>query len=327
MRLIRHLIVLALTLAAAPGVVLAAGERIRLVDLTPAFAASWEKTKDLPDAERVTAFEADFAPSLPGFYDIRRAGSGGADRFQERMLRGLRQFPEQRAGIEDVSRRFGAMIAPALTSFEARFGPMTGYPPVYLVDSLGEFDGGTRELPEGVRLMFGADVIARIHAHHDIRPFFHHELFHLYQHRYFPGCKALWCSFWEEGLAVYVADKLNPGATDDELLLTLPEPIRPAVDAHMAAAVCAVRARLDSQADDDQNALFSFRRLSPELPPRFGYYVGYRVAQRLGQRRSLEELAHLPPNKVRPLIDRALREMAPCPGEAPPSAKGNGRTG
>jgi hypothetical protein len=30
-----------------------------------------------------------------------------------------------------------------------------GYPPVYLVHSFGEFDGGTRSLPQGTRLMFG----------------------------------------------------------------------------------------------------------------------------------------------------------------------------
>ncbi len=313
MRFLRRLAALALTVVALPTAALAAGERIRLVDLTPAFAASWERTKDLPDAERAAAFEADFAPILPGFYDPKRAKYGNADQFQARVLRGLKAFPGQRAGIEDVSRRFGVMIAPALTSFETRFGPMTGYPPVYLVDSLGEFDGGTRDLKEGMRLLFGADLIAGIHANHDIRPFFHHELFHLYHHGYFSDCEAVWCSVWQEGLAVYVAKTLNPNASDEELLLTLPEPIRPAVDAHLAAAVCAVQARMDSQSDDDQSALFSFKRLNPELPPRFGYYLGYRVAERLGQTHSLEELAHLPTAKVRPLIDQTLREMATCP--------------
>jgi hypothetical protein len=294
------------------------GGRIRLIDLTPAFASAWEKTKDLPDATRVAAFEADFAPTLPGFYDPKRAETGRAERFQANVLRGLKQFPDQRAGIEDVSRRFNAMFTPALASFEARFGPMTGYPPIYLVASLGEFDGGTRELPEGVRLLFGADVIARIHAKHDIRPFFHHELFHLYHHRFFPECEAVWCSFWAEGMAVYVSKELNPGATDEDLLLTLPAPIRPEVDAHMAQAVCAVRRRLDSRDDADKDALFSFTRLSPDLPPRFGYYLGYRVAERLGRTRSLDELARLPPDKVRPLINQTLSEMATCPA-APPA--------
>lgn len=318
MRLIRRLTALALIFVTPAFAAPADGDRIRLVDLTPAFAAAWEKTKDLPDAERVAAFEADFAPNLPGFYDPKRARPGRQERFQARILSGLKQFPDQRAGIEDVNRRFTTMFTPALRSFEARFGPMIGYPPVYLVNSLGEFDGGTRDLPEGVRLLFGADEIARIHANHDVRPFFHHELFHLYQNRLSPEeCELMWCALWGEGLAVYVAEKLNPGATDEDLLLNGPTPIRPEVDAHMTEAVCAVRSRLDSRDKTDYDAMFSFQRLNPNLPPRFGYYLGYRVAERLGRTRSLDELARLPSDKVRALIDQTLREMATCPATPP----------
>ena len=92
----------------------------------------------------------------------RAVQRAAAERYKQRLLVQLKAFPDQRAGIEDVSRRFSAMLAPALTSFEARFGPMTGYPPIYLVHSLGEFDGGTRDPPGGSRLPFGADMIARI---------------------------------------------------------------------------------------------------------------------------------------------------------------------
>lgn len=320
MRLIRRLAALALIFATPAVAAPADGERLRFVDLTPAFATAWERTKDLPDGERVAAFEADIASSLPGFYDPKRADPGKEDRFQANVLRGLKQFPDRRAGIEDVSRRFSTMLGAALSSFQAQFGPMRGYPPIYLVNSLGEFDGGTRELPEGLRLLFGADVIAQLHAQHDLRPFFHHELFHLYQYRLVPeACEPVWCALWREGLAVYVAEKLNPGATDDDLLLNLPTPIRPEVDAHMPQAVCAVRARLDSRERDDYSALFLRNQgQNLNLPPRFGYYIGYRVAERLGRTRSLDELARLPPDKVRPLIDQTLREMATCP-VAPPA--------
>jgi hypothetical protein len=322
MRLFDRLAAACIIFAVPGGAALADSGRIRPVDLTPAFGAAWEETKDLPDSERVDAFERNFAPNLPGFYDPKRASPGREERFQARILRGLKQFPEQRAGIEDVSRRFATMFTPALSSFEAQFGTMTGYPPVYLVNSLGEFDGATRELPDGVRLLFGADMIARIHAKHDVQPFFHHELFHLYHNRLHPEeCGMMWCSLWFEGLAVYVSEKLNPGATDDELLLNVPTPIRPEVDAHMTEAVCAVRWRLESRDRSDYAALFMTERLTPNLPPRFGYYVGYRVAQRLGRRRSFNELARLPPQEVRPLIERTLRDMAACsaaPGSPEP---------
>jgi hypothetical protein len=300
-------IILAAPAAAAPP-----APRLKLIDLTPQFAQAYEATKALPDDQKVAAFDAAFAKLLPGFYDGARPGAGGA-RYPVRVLRALNAWPEQRAGVEAVSGRFAAMLAPAQASFEARFGPMTGYPPVYLVHSLSEFDGGTRDLPDGVRLIFGADVIARIHAQHAIQPFFHHELFHILHARTFTGCDQVWCTLWQEGLAVHVATELNPGATDDELLLTQPAPIRAAVEAHRAEAVCAVTARLDSTDEKAMNALFSFERLAPNLPPRFGYYVGSLVAKDLGRTRSLPELARLDNAHAKPLIEAALHHLATCP--------------
>jgi hypothetical protein len=295
-----------------------AAPSLRLVDLTPAFAAAAERTAALPDAERVAAFDAELAPLLPGFYDPARFETPAAqDRYRARLIRTLNAFPAQRPQIEDISVRFAGMFAPAVASFEARFGPMRGYPPVYLVHSLGEFDGGTRDLPGGTRLLFGADVIARIHTgDHAIQPFFHHELFHILHQRSFKGCDQIWCGLWTEGLAVYVAAELNPTATDEALLLTLPEPIRPAVEEDRAAAVCAVAARLDSTEPKDYAALFSFERLRPSLPPRFGYYVGYLTARELAKTRSLDDLAHLDVDHARPLVAAALHSLAACPPPA-----------
>jgi hypothetical protein len=297
--------------AAAPA--RASGEP-QLVDTIPDFTAAWTATQDLPDDQRGPAFEAAFAHALPNFYDTARFSSEKSKAaYQARLLRNLKSFPQDRAGIEDVERRFSGMFAPALTTFEARFGPMRGYAPIYLVHSLGEFDGGTRDLPQGGRLLFGADVIAKLHAGRDVQPFFHHELFHILHQRSFGGCAAVWCSLWREGLATYVASQLNPGATDETLLLTVPEPIRPEVDAHRAVAVCAVAARLDSTNDKDFAPLFTFERLGPGTPPRFGYYVGFLVAQELGKTRSLEQLTALNQTQAKPLIVAALNKLAVCP--------------
>jgi len=284
---------------------------LELIDLTPAFTQAWEKTAALPDAVRPAAFRAAFEPALPGFYSAERLGVA-SDRYDARLLERLKQYPEQRAGIEAVSARFGAMFEAALATFEARFGPMRGYPPIYLVNSLGEFDGGTRELQGRVVLMFGADVISQIHMDHDVQPFFHHELFHLMHHRTFPECEAVWCGLWVEGLATYAAKTLNPRASDTELLLNVPEPLRAAVEANRTEAVCAVASRLSSTERADYMALFSFQRLGERLPPRFGYYVGYRVAEELGRTHSLEALTRMPPAEVRPLIEHTLRGMADC---------------
>lgn len=285
---------------------------LELVDLTPLFSAAWEATSSLPDAERPAAFRARFAQSSPGFYPREALGTAAAARYDERLLKWLKSYPGDRPGIEQVSQSFDAMFRSAKSSFKVRFGPMRGYPPVYLLHSLGEFDGGTRTIAGRTTLLFGADMIGRYHAGDDLQPFFHHELFHLLHQQTFDECAQAWCSVWTEGMAVYVAATLNPKATDSELLLVQPEPIRAAVDRDRKAAVCAVVARLDSTDEADLQALFSFKRLSPELPPRFGYYVGYLAVAELGKTHSLSELTKLDNAAARPLLERGLRALADC---------------
>lgn len=287
---------------------------LELIDYTDEFDQLWERTAQLDDAARAAAFKRHFEAILPGFYSHERHGMPDAKAYDALLLEALKEYPQQRAATQAMSRRFASLLAPAERSFEREFGAMTGFPPIILVNSLGEFDGGMRTLPGGTHLMFGADVMARIYADKDVEPFFHHELFHLFQTRGAPeDCPAVWCNLWGEGLATYVAHRMNPDATDAELLLTLPAPLRPAVEANRREAVCAVLARLDSTEGSDNMALFSSGRLNDRLPPRFGYYVGYLVASEAGRTRSLSELARLPSSEVRPLVERSLRSLADCP--------------
>jgi hypothetical protein len=291
-----------------------AGNALQFVDLTDEFAEEWDRTASMAEAGRVSTFKERFAALLPGFYSHERFKGSSLAQYDERFLQGLRKFPQERAGIEEISRRFSSILDPARRSFEAQFGPMTGYLPIYLVHSLGEFDGGTRMLPGGVRLLFGADLMARLHNGQNVAPFFHHELFHLYHSRFFSECEPLWCGLWQEGLAIYVAAKLSPGATDAELLLTLPEPLRVAVDAHRNEAVCTALARFNSTDIADANALFSSRRLNANLPPRFGYYVGYLAVAEAGRDRTLKELAAMPVGEARLLLASSLRALETCAG-------------
>jgi len=290
---------------------------LQLVDYTDEFAQVWDATASLSDAERTAKFKADFAKILPGFYDHNRMRGATEAHYDERLLQGLKAYPAQRAGIARVSKEFAQSIAPARASFENAFGPMTGYPPVLLVNSLGEFDGGTRTLNGKGYLMFGADMIDKLYKTTPIQPFFHHELFHLYHGRTFDECEPIWCSLWSEGLAVHVAKTLNPDANDASLLLTFPVSLREAVDKDRRGAICSVVAKLESTKDEDYPPLFQGRpNPGGAFPPRYGYYVGFLVAQDLGRTRSLKQLAALKAAEVKPLIEASLRGMADCPQKA-----------
>ena len=184
--------------------------------------------------------------------------------------------------------------------------------PVYLLHSLGEMDGGTRDLEGKATLIFGADGIVNYHAGRDLTPLFHHELFHLAHEKPFGECKPVWCSLWEEGLATYVAASLNPGAGDGALLLDLPKPIRPAVDADRRGAVCAVKAVLNSTEGKDYAALFFGDSSLPGWPSRMGYYVGYLAMADLGRTHSLKQLADMPQKEAKTALEGALNRLASC---------------
>jgi len=285
-----------------------AADDLHIVDLTGEFDRFAMATEGMPDGQRIRAFEKQIGRIGNGFYSRERNPDG----YDFRVLLQLKTYPQRRNATLTVSRRFNELFAPARRNFEAVFGPVTSRQPIFLLDSMGELDGGTRDLTGGLTLLFGADVIAEVHKEKDMSAFFYHELFHLYRKSRDTDCNAIWCSLWEEGLATYVSSRLDPNANDDELILNLPQPIRPAVEANRGRAVCEVVRRLESTTDRDFSALFQGDDNLPGYPSRMGYYIGYLVAADAGRRYGLHRLADMRAVEARPLIDAALSRMATC---------------
>jgi hypothetical protein len=276
-------------------------------DLTQAFVDFYDRTEGLDDAARLAAFKADVAPLFPGFYAPR---FGRTPEQQDRMtLNAIRRFPEIREKYVAAQRAFPAAYAGAIEHFRSYFPDSTAALPTYFLHSLGEMDGGTREIDGRNVMVFGADGIAQYHTPQDIGPFFDHELFHVEHARHFPECDPVWCALWTEGLATAAAEAMNPGIDQAGLMLTVPRPIQPEIDADWPAALCLMRSRLDSVAREDYAAMFMGGTSDQAYPPRWGYYVGYRLAQRALARHSLGELAHLPPATAEPLVRGELEAM------------------
>jgi len=310
MRMLRTCLVfgasmLAWTAMAAPPT---ASDSLRLVDLTGEFDKVAANTASMDDQAKIAAFEKAMTPLAQGFY----ARSRKPDRYEAKVLKSLQAYPAKRDKILAVSKQFSALLAPARASFEKAFGPVHSEQPVYLLHSLGEMDGGTRDLEGKDTLVFGADGIVNYHDGQNLTPLFHHELFHLSHEKPFGECKPVWCSLWEEGLATYVAASLNPDAGDSALMLDLPKPIRPAVDADRKGAVCAVRAIIDSKEEKDYASLFYGDSSIPGWPSRMGYYVGYLAMADLGKTHSLKQLADMPQAEARTALEGALNRLANC---------------
>lgn len=283
-----------------------------IIDLTGDYIRYFHATENLPVAERVARFKALMATRIPGFYDAARVGAPAAE-YDSYIARSFERFPAIEAKFTARAAAVAGQLADAQADFARTFPDSTAMPPIYLLHSLNEMDGGTRELGGRTVLVFGADVIARTHRDDaNERPFFEHELFHVYHAPRFGACKPLWCALWEEGLATYVAARLNPGATDDELLLPAADMAR--IKAGQAAAVCAIRSLALSEQEDGYRKLFNGGSNLPGLPERAGYFVGYLVAERLGERRTLAELAAWPVATARAKVRATLAAMAPdCP--------------
>jgi hypothetical protein len=283
-----------------------------LVDLATPYAEFWDETQKLPTAERVALFKSRFDKLLPGYYSSERVTWMTIEKYDAKIARSFGKFPELRERYTAATANFSKLLAPAYQGFTRTFPDMKPIGPIYLINSLDEFDGGTREWGGKARLMFGIDVMVQVHDYPDETPFFHHELFHVYHQQFFSGCEEVWCALWAEGLATLVAQRLTPDATDAQLLLNSPKPLRPEVERDRKAAVCAVASRLDSKSADDLGGLFSSGPEISGLPPRFGYYVGYLVAEQAARNRTLAELAHLRNDAAREVVATALAQLASC---------------
>lgn len=283
--------------------------KAELIDLTDEFGTFWERSQSLSEVEKVPAFKAYFDPLIPGFFKSKY--------FDPLITKSLGSYSEQRKGIGRISRTFASSILPARTSFEAHFGSWPVSTPIYLIHSTGELDGSVRRINGKDHLVFGADRLAVRLAgatRPNVQPLLHHEAFHLLHGQHFTGCwDTLWCGIWREGLATYAAKTLNPRASDDDLSM---RELKQALGADPSNAVCLTLTKLDSKDRDEQRDFVSMNFTVPGLPPRFGYYVGFLAAQELGKTHSLTDLAKMPVEQVRPLMEQSLRRLADCPAPA-----------
>ena len=295
---------------APPSVARPAEQALVLDNQAAAFDAVWLEHRDEPIDAQWAAIRDRFAGDLPGFYENDRFGdmAGFVDGVRSQKLA---EWPTHREAALRAAESFVADFPLAVATFQKEVGPLPEQPPVTLVMSLGEFDGAVRNFGQGDTLYFGADEMARIYPGASTRPFLHHELFHTYHSPLLGECQPLWCALWNEGLAVYAARRLNPGATDVELGLTLPAPIRPALEMRRRDAVCAVRQRLDG--GEDYRPIFTGMGEPLEgLPLRFGYLVGLWVAEDLGEGHSLAAMARWKGDDLRDRIAASLDRMADC---------------
>lgn len=297
----------------------------RYQNLMPEFFAFEARTKNLAPDVRADQFMTDFVPRHPAFYGdkrdieafktqegIRKSSLRLLDPSHPETMPGFAPLTEARfhAVADTVERDFAAAQTRFLDTFpdfrcqeEIEFGP-----------SFLHFDGHDYKDHDGhLHMLFGVDAIAILHEPEDMPAFFSHELFHIY-HRQVIGARMpdpdnlVWWSLWEEGLATYVSQRMNPGL-DAQQVLWFPKDMVKQMRGPGATARAARLMLADFNKSEGTNWFDSFQG-TDGLPPRAGYYMGYLMAGELGKGRSLQALAHLSPDQVKARARAFLEDKA-----------------
>ncbi|KQV90096.1 hypothetical protein ASD15_25835 [Massilia sp. Root351] len=290
---------------------------IEVHSLAREFVTFWDGSQGMPEAQRVAAFKTQIGARFPEFYGTERyAGTRTQAEQDELIRRNLAGFGPMRQAYLDKVARFDADLPRHIATFTAAFPEFKPTVSTYFVHSLGEMDGGTRELNGRNYLIFGADGMVRYHGAGDEAAFFHHELFHIHHAAQAVNCDddRLADRLWTEGLATYMSKVMNPQASDQEMLLDLPKGSADLVRSRIYASLAQLEQVLDSGDRQQFASLFLMDgRSEGGLPPRRGYMLGYLIAQELGKSRSPAQLAKLSCAEARPLMAAAIRSLQQQP--------------
>ena len=274
------------------------------------FPAFFDKTTAMPTVLRVAEFKKRFDRLFPGFYEPANGQTQAG--FDKSVVDAFANFPALRSRYERVERDFPQAFASGIAHFRKQFPGFKPALPIWLVHSLGRMDGGTRTFGGKAYMIFGADVIARVHSDGSIGPFLDHELFHVENGQWFKDCRpdtTVWCSLWQEGTAVYAASVMNPGASDHTLMLDLPKPIRRDVDNKWQEAVCQVTKDFYTNDEATYARYFLMGDKPQRLPHRWGYYIGYRMIERIARHYTIQQIDHFDNATAHRLMTRELQAM------------------
>jgi len=290
----------------------------RVIDAMPAFWKFWDSTIEEPSDKRVRAFFDTVIAAYPDLFHHGLIASGA--------LTDLGDVPETQARVakylHDVNSYIPAMRHITITirdnfsryvqEFSTTFPDYAPIIPVYFSLSLFGFSGGLLVSGENTGLYFGVDELARIYGSTgNLKVILQHELFHQYHYQIAPEISndlAVWAFMWEEGLATYVSRRMNPGTTVDQVLV-MPDRLSELAEPHLPNLARRLLDHADSTNPNDYSDLFTVGQTPAGIPARSGYYVGYRVAEKLAATLSLVELAHLRGPGLKQAVLSVLAEL------------------
>lgn len=281
-----------------------------ILDLTPRFLSFWDATRDLSPAERLARFRTDVMPGHEDLYGPAvRVGADPA-RLDDDLRAWFRHLARDDADLRAASLRLREEIPRLQRRLPALLPDFRCDARAIIYFSAGAFDGAVREVDGRPTLLFGIEVAARSQPADALGAFVAHEMFHLH-HRAVTGAAmdgVLYGRLWREGLATLFGHLVAPAVPED-VLLGWPRDLAAQAAPRSAELAAMLLGVLDSTEEAVMQAPL-LANASGDLPPRYGYYIAYRIAQELAPHHTLAELVRLDGPPLRAEMARALQRMA-----------------
>lgn len=216
-----------------------------------------------------------------------------------------------------INEKLNKELPLALKNFKKTFPDMNWQGTAVFMPNYGSFDSGGGEINGKHYQIFGVDFFAVEKGENaDLTVLFSHEFFHLYHGQFHPELKnklrekgevPLFMLVWLEGLATYASQRLNPDVPLEEIFLG--QEITTEVIPKLPQLSKKIIDNFDNGSPDIWKPFLSATKISDDIPPRSGYYVGYRIAEELGKKMSLRKLAELKGEDLKKKMRKVLAEI------------------
>jgi hypothetical protein len=293
-----------------------------VIDATMGFWPLVTGTATLSPPQQAATFRSSVIAKFPHLYTARVLGTADGKQLDKEAIAALANARRNNQHARLIEWELAKHISNYAANFQKAFPDFRCDFPIYLMISLGHMDGAGREVNGKPALVLGVDMIDQIESSGQMPVFITHELFHRYHDKAAgfsddPGDRQpIWRTLWAEGLATYASAKLNPDRPLSDAMIFPPDL------AERAAPIIGRLARTLGDNDSPNPKLYAryfeadgLKAGNDPIPPRAGYYVGYRVAELAAQEYSLVELAHLNGKELHRNVDRWLDMLASGPGK------------
>jgi hypothetical protein len=286
-----------------------------VVDLMPAF---WQALAGKDPAAQLRTAVIEPHPDLYNDNFVRLPT--GAE-WEDKLARERTYVEAHRAEVTAAEKYLAANVPHYMQEFRQTFPDYRCDFTFYIAPSFGNMDGSATLVNGQHRIIFAPDVIPRLHKLDDLKVLIDHETFHIYHHQASgvfgaeeQAIPTIEAALWGEGLATLVSWRMNPAVSLDVALLQpgIPEGARP----HMPAIATELLAHLEERDESTYARYFEGSKPPEGYPPRSGYYVGVLIAQKLSERYTLGQLAHLKGSVLHDAIESELQQLRGSDGAA-----------